>query len=57
MAVSDDARVIAATPHPAVEWIHDVGAAIGLLSKHANEEHKGLLDCPKLESARGGGLT
>lgn len=39
------------TPHPFVDWIHDVGAAIGLFSKHANEEHEDLLDRAKLEMA------
>lgn len=44
-------RLVVTTPHPAVDWIHDVGAAIGLFSKHANEEHEDLLDRAKLEIA------
>jgi len=48
---SDSARVIVTTPHPKMDWIHDVGAAVGLFSKHANEEHEELLDRQKLEDA------
>lgn len=44
-------RIVVTTPHPAVKWIHDAGAAIGLFSKHANEEHEDLLDHTKLEIA------
>lgn len=44
-------RIVVTTPHPAVEWIHDAGAAIGLFSKHASEEHEDLLDHTKLEMA------
>jgi SAM-dependent methyltransferase len=39
------------TPHPSVDWVHDVGAALVLFSKHANEEHEDLLDRAKLEMA------
>jgi len=48
---SDEARLIVTTPHPSVDWVHDLGAAIGLFSKHANEEHEDLLDRRKLEAA------
>ena len=47
------ARVVITTPHPAVEWAHGLGAAIGLFSKHANEEHEDLLDRQKLEIVGG----
>lgn len=39
------------TPHASVDWVHDVGAALGLFSKHANKEHEDLLDRAKLETA------
>lgn len=45
------ACIVVTTPHPSVDWVHDVGAAIGLFSKHANEEHEDLLDRAKLEIA------
>lgn len=44
-------RVVITTPYPSVDWIHDLGAKIGLFSKHANEEHEDLLDRSKLEKA------
>jgi SAM-dependent methyltransferase len=51
------ARIVITTPHPSVELVHDVGAAMGLFSKHANAEHKDLLDRAKLEAiARPAGL-
>lgn len=37
------------TPHPLGEWIHGVGASLGLFSRHANEEHEELLDRKRLE--------
>ena len=40
----DGARIVITTPHPSVEWIHDIGSSIGLFSRHANEEHEDLLD-------------
>lgn len=46
----ESARIVITTPHPSMDWIHDVGASIGLFSKHANEEHEELLDRVKLES-------
>lgn len=45
------ACIVVTTPHPSVDWVHDVGAAVGLFSKHANEEHEDLLDHAKLETA------
>jgi SAM-dependent methyltransferase len=52
------ARIIITTPHPAVDWIHDIGARIGLFSKHANEEHEELLDKEKIyEIGKESGLT
>lgn len=48
---SSTARVVVTTPHPTVDWVHGMGARIGLFSKHANEEHEDLLDREKLEAA------
>ena len=45
------ARIVITTPHPAVEWVHDLGASMGLFSRHANEEHNDLLDQQKLTNA------
>ncbi|HEX7769798.1 MAG TPA: class I SAM-dependent methyltransferase [Dokdonella sp.] len=38
------ARVVVTTPHPAFEFIHDLGARAGLFSHDASEEHEALLD-------------
>lgn len=45
----EDGYLIVTTPHPSVDWVHSVGAAIGLFSKHADEEHGDLLDRSRLE--------
>lgn len=39
-----DSCIVLTTPHPAVDRLHDWGAALGLFSKAANEEHQALLD-------------
>lgn len=48
--VVSGARLIITTPHPSVDWVHDIGATLGLFSKHANEEHEDLLDYSKLKA-------
>jgi SAM-dependent methyltransferase len=45
----NDGQLVITTPHPSVDWVHDLGAAIGIFSKHANEEHGDLLDQARLE--------
>ena len=44
-------RFVITTPRPAVDWIHTAGAAIGLFSGHAKEEHEELPDGPDPERA------
>jgi 2-polyprenyl-3-methyl-5-hydroxy-6-metoxy-1,4-benzoquinol methylase len=39
-----DARIVITTPHPRLEWLHDLGASLRLFSRHASEEHESLLD-------------
>ncbi len=36
--------MVLTTPHPAMEWIHSMGAKIGIFSAHAHEQHETLLD-------------
>lgn len=48
---NENSSLVCTTPHPALEWVHDLGAAMGLFSKHANEEHEELLDRQKLADA------
>ena len=50
---SPGARIIITTPHPAMGWVHKVGSAMGLFSRNASKEHKGMLDRLKLADAGG----
>ncbi|HQQ77147.1 MAG TPA: class I SAM-dependent methyltransferase [Thermoanaerobaculia bacterium] len=51
-------RLIATTPHPSGRWPLEAGAALGLLSSHAHDEHETLLGRESLESAgRASGLS
>jgi SAM-dependent methyltransferase len=43
-------RIILTTPHPKLEWAHDLGARLGLFSLHASEEHETLFDRASLQS-------
>jgi len=45
----NDGHLIVTTPHPSVDWVHGLGAAIGLFSKHANQEHYDLFNQTRLE--------
>lgn len=40
---SIQSRIVITTPHPAVDWVHGIGAKLGLFSSHASEEHEALL--------------
>ena len=44
-------RVLATTPHPLGRLPLEAGARLGLLSRHADEEHEALLDRAALERA------
>ena len=51
-------RLIATTPHPSGRFPLEAGAALGLLSSHAHDEHESLLGPAALEEAgRGAGLA
>lgn len=50
LANSSEARIIITTPHPSVDWLHTLGATLGLFSQHASEEHENLLDYNQLTS-------
>lgn len=47
----EDSYIVCTTPHPAVQWIHAMGAMIGLFSRHASEEHETLLNQRMLSEA------
>ncbi|MDB4542870.1 class I SAM-dependent methyltransferase [bacterium] len=38
------AKILVTTPHPSMDWVHELGSKVGLFSSHANEEHEHLLD-------------
>jgi SAM-dependent methyltransferase len=51
-------RLVATTPHPSGRWPLEAGAALGLLSSHAHDEHETLLGREALEAAgRSSGLS
>lgn len=51
-------RLVATTPHPSGRWPLEAGAALGLLSSHAQDEHETLLGRGALEAAgRSSGLS
>ena len=45
---SANAQIVITTPHPAMDWAHDLGSSIGFFSQHANDEHEELLDRRRL---------
>ena len=51
-------RLVATTPHPVGRWPLEAGAALGLLSAHARDEHETLLGRETLAAAgRAAGLS
>jgi 2-polyprenyl-3-methyl-5-hydroxy-6-metoxy-1,4-benzoquinol methylase len=44
-----DGLVVLTTPHPRLEWAHDVGAKVHLFSREAQEEHETLIDRRRME--------
>ena len=49
--LSPEGRIVATTPHPSGRWPLEAGAAVGLLSPHARDEHEMLLGRAALEEA------
>lgn len=41
-------RIIISTPFPGLHWLHTIGAKLGLFSRHANDEHKFMLNRDQL---------
>lgn len=37
-------QLVMTTPHPKFEWIHTLGAKVGLFSQHAHDDHEDLID-------------
>ncbi len=56
--LSPGGRLIVTTPHPSGRWPLEAGAALGLLSAHAHDEHEALLGREALADAgRGAGIA
>lgn len=51
-----EGRIVLTTPHPSIEYVHTIGARIGLFSAHASEEHERLIDYGRMKelSAKAG---
>ena len=47
-------HVVLTTPHPSLEWIHTVGARVGLFSQAAHDEHEDLIDRARMNALLGG---
>jgi len=45
-ALAPGGRIVMTTPHPRFEWIHTIGAKVGLFSQHAHDDHEDLIDRP-----------
>jgi 2-polyprenyl-3-methyl-5-hydroxy-6-metoxy-1,4-benzoquinol methylase len=43
-ALNADGRLVLTTPHRAWEWMHGLGAAVGLVSRDARDQHTMLFD-------------
>ena len=41
--------IVLTTPHPAVDWVHTLGAKLKLFSSHASEEHEMLLNKTQMQ--------
>ncbi len=39
-----DGQIVLTSPHPHLEWVHGVGARVGLFSPEASDEHHELFD-------------
>jgi len=43
-ALAPGGQIVLTTPHPRFEWVHTVGAKVGLFSNHAHDDHEDLID-------------
>jgi 2-polyprenyl-3-methyl-5-hydroxy-6-metoxy-1,4-benzoquinol methylase len=44
-----DGLIVLTTPHPRLEWAHDLGAKVHLFSREAQEEHETLIDRRRMD--------
>lgn len=54
---NENSWIVVTTPRPSVDWVRYAGVAVGLFSKHANEDHEDLLnEASSRKSRQGAGL-
>jgi SAM-dependent methyltransferase len=46
-------RIVLTTPHPSFEWVHTLGARLGLFSQEAHEDHEHLIDAAGIAELAG----
>jgi 2-polyprenyl-3-methyl-5-hydroxy-6-metoxy-1,4-benzoquinol methylase len=44
-------RIVLTTPNPALDWVHGLGAKVGILAKESHDEHQSLMTRQTLERA------
>jgi hypothetical protein len=47
--LASDGRIVVTTPHPSFIWLHETGAAIGICSREAADEHHRFFDRVSME--------
>jgi 2-polyprenyl-3-methyl-5-hydroxy-6-metoxy-1,4-benzoquinol methylase len=47
-------KIVLTTPHPSLEWVHTLGARIGLFSSAAHDEHEDLIDRARMQELLAG---
>jgi 2-polyprenyl-3-methyl-5-hydroxy-6-metoxy-1,4-benzoquinol methylase len=50
LAPGRESCIVCTTPSPSMDWIHSLGARLGLFSRHAHEEHETLLGQSELKT-------
>lgn len=48
-ALAPGGQIVLTTPHPWFEWIHTVGAKVGLFSHHAHDDHEDLINRAQMQ--------
>ncbi len=48
--LAPNGSLVLTTPHPSMQWAHELGARVGLFSAEAAEDHNVLVDLPAMET-------
>jgi 2-polyprenyl-3-methyl-5-hydroxy-6-metoxy-1,4-benzoquinol methylase len=46
-----DGRIVLTTPNPTLDWVHGLGARIGIFAKESHDEHQSLMGRGRLSEA------